>query len=326
MVSRNLQKRTGIILLPAIIFYLSVAPVSCKNKSTKDAASDAQFAAEMVEFEPYQANPVFTHGDSGAWDNMIRERGFILNEDSIYKMWYTGYKDSDTAVKYLGFATSKDGINWQRYPGNPVFKDRWAEDMMVFRYDGKYHMYLEGYRDIAHLMISDDGINWKDQGDLKITNTKGDTLPGPYGTPTVYVEDGKWYLFYEINDSAIWVATSNDKINWKNISDEPVLKPGPEKYDLGAVAVNQVVKHNGKYYMYYHASADPGWQTNAGAWNSNAAMSEDLIHWTKYPGNPLVDGNHSSPITVNDGKKMRLYTMHPEVWMYEGRGQRADGK
>ncbi len=168
-------------------------------------------------------------------------------------------------------------------------------------------------------MISDDGINWKDQGDLKIINTKGDTLPGPYGTPTVYVEDGKWYLFYEINDSAVWVATSSDKINWKNISDEPVLKPGPEKYDLGAVAVNQVVKHNGKYYLYYHASADPGWQTNAGAWNSNAAMSEDLIHWTKYPGNPLVDGDHSSPITVYDGKKMRLYTMHPEVWMYEGK-------
>ena len=213
MVPGNLQKRTGVLLLPAIIFYLSFGPVSCKNKSTKDAASGAQFAAEMVEFEPYQSNPVFTHGDSGAWDNMIRERGFILNEDSIYKMWYTGYKDSDTAVKYLGYATSKDGINWQRYPGNPVFKDRWAEDMMVFRYDGKYHMYLEGYKDIAHLMISDDGINWKDQGDLKIINTKGDTLPGPYGTPTVYDEDGKWYLFYEINDSAVWVATSSDKIN-----------------------------------------------------------------------------------------------------------------
>jgi beta-1,2-mannobiose phosphorylase / 1,2-beta-oligomannan phosphorylase len=243
----------------------------------------------------------------------------ILNEDSIYKMWYTGYKDNDTAVKYLGYATSKDGINWQRYPGNPIYKARWAEDMMVLKHDGMYHMFLEGYKDIAHFMLSDDGIHWTDQGDLKITTTKGDTLPGPYGTPTVFIEDGKWYLFYEINDSAIWVANSTDKIHWKNISDEPVLKPGPEKYDLGAVAVNQVVKHNGKYYLYYHATADPGWQSNPGAWNSNAAMSDDLIHWKKYQGNPLVDGDHSSPITVFDGKKMRLYTMHPEVWMYEGK-------
>src|SRR6476620_9933080 len=134
--------------------------VSCNNKPTKRSSPADGFAPEMVVFEPYQHNPVFTHADSSAWDNMIRERGFILNEDSIYKMWYTGYRDNDTAVKYLGYATSKDGINWQRFPGNPIFRDRWAEDMMVFKHDGKYHMYLEGYKDVAHMMLSDDGINW----------------------------------------------------------------------------------------------------------------------------------------------------------------------
>lgn len=291
---------------------------ACINKTTKEDSTADGFAPEMVEFEPYNSNPVFTHGDSAAWDNSIRERGFILNEDSIYKMWYTGFRgpNTDTTVKHLGYATSKDGINWERYPGNPIFTDKWTEDMMVFKHEGIYHMYAEGFKDIAHLMLSDDGIHWKDQGDLKITTTKGDTLPGPYGTPTVFIENGKWYLFYEKLDSAIWVATSNDKLNWKNISDEPVIKPGPEKYDLGAVAANQVVKHNGKYYLYYHASADTEWLSNNGAWNSNAAMSTDLIHWTKYPRNPLIDGDHSSPITVYDGKKVRLYSMHPDVWLY----------
>lgn len=295
-----------------LAFLLTVAFLSCNNQKAEE-----EFAPEMVKFNPSAKNPVFTHGDSAAWDEKIRERGFILNEDSIYKMWYTGLQNTDSAILHLGYATSKDGITWTRYPGNPVFTKRWTEDMMVFKHDGKYHMYAEGTNDIAHLLLSDDGINWEDQGDLKIVTTKGDTLPGPYGTPAVYVEDGKWYLFYEINDAAIWVATSTDKINWKNISDTPVLKPGPEKYDFGAVAVNQIIKHNGKYYLYYHASADTGWQTNPGAWNSNAAMSTDLIHWKKYPGNPLVDGDHSSPIVVPVGKGIRLYTMHPEVWMYE---------
>lgn len=293
-----------------LFIILLVSIFSCENK-------DDEFAAEMVKFTRTEKNPVFTHGDSAAWDEVIRERGFILNEDTIYKMWYTGLRNNDSAVLQLGYATSKDGINWTRYPGNPVFTGRWTEDMMVFRHDGKYHMYAEGTHDIAHLLLSDDGIHWEDQGDLKIVNTKGDTLPGPYGTPSVYVEDGKWYLFYEINDAAIWLATSTDKINWKNISDTPVLKPGPEKYDVGAVAVNQIVKHNGKYYLYYHASEDPNWQTVPGAWSSNAAMSTDLIHWKKYPGNPLVDGDHSSPIIVPDGNGMRLYTMHPNVWMYK---------
>src|SRR5215216_6791057 len=146
----NQQKTSRHIMVLQLSIALAVLVVSCNNKPTKSASSDKEFAPEMVEFEPYSSNPVFTHGDSNTWDNRIRERGFILNEDSIYKMWYTGYKDNDTAVKYLGYATSKDGINWQRYPGNPIFKDRWAEDMMVLKHDGRYHMFLEGYKDIAH--------------------------------------------------------------------------------------------------------------------------------------------------------------------------------
>lgn len=290
-------------------FFCFALLVCCKN--------EPEFAPEMVEFTSYAKNPVFTHGDTAAWDQVIRERGFILNEDSIYKLWYTGYKGTDTVIKYLGYATSTDGINWKRYQDSPIYNTRWTEDVNVFKIDGKYHMYAEGRNDISHLMLSDDGIHWQDQGDLKITTTKGDTVPAPYGTPSAFVEDGKWYLFYERNDEAVWLATSTDKINWKNVSDEPVLKPGPEKYDLGAIAVNQIIKHKGKYYLYYHANADLGWRSNdEGGWNSNAAMSTDLIHWKKYPGNPLVDGDHSSPIVVPDGDKMRLYTMHPEVWMY----------
>lgn len=284
--------------------------ISCKN-------NEDEFAPEMVKFKPVNNNPVFTHGDSAAWDEVIRERGFILNEDSVYKMWYNGHRNNDSAVLYLGYATSKDGKTWTRYPGNPIFTERWTEDMIVFRHEGKYHMYAEGTNDIAHLLLSDDGIKWQDQGDLKIITTKGDTIPGPYGTPAAYVEDGKWYLFYERLDAGIWLATSTDKLNWTNVSDSPVVKPGPEKYDLGAVAANQIIKHNGKYYMYYHASADTEWLTNPGAWNSNVAISTDLLHWKKYPGNPLVDGDHSSPIVVPTDKGMRLYTMHPEVWMYE---------
>jgi hypothetical protein len=134
------------LMAAGFIYLLS----SCISKTSTEAASDNGFAPEMVEFEPYANNPVFTHGDSSAWDNMIRERGFILKEDSIYKMWYTGYKNSDTAIKYLGYATSNDGIKWERSADNPIFTDKWTEDMIVFKHDGKYHMYTEGYKVVAH--------------------------------------------------------------------------------------------------------------------------------------------------------------------------------
>lgn len=268
----------------------------------------------MVQFVPYEANPVFKSTATDTWDQHIRERGYIIFEDSVYKMWYTGYKGDDTVTKYLGYATSKDGINWERYAKNPVFSEKWTEDICIIKNEGKYYMFAEGRNDVAHSLVSSDGISWQEEGDLKIRTTDGKTIPGPYGTPTVWRENGKWHLFYERNDEAIWLAESDDHKNWVNVQDEPVIKPGPENYDQGAVAANQVVRYKGRYYIYYHASSTP--MASATAWSSNVAMSADLIHWVKYPGNPIVEGDHSSPITVFDGQGYRLYTMHPEVFLY----------
>ena len=94
--------------------------------------------------------------------------------------------------------------------------------------------------------------------------------------------------------------------------DEPVLGLGPDPYDRAAVAMNQVVKRGGVYYAFYHANATRPWKD----WTSNLARSRDLIHWEKYPGNPIVAGNCSSPILVTAPDGDRLYTMHPDVKVF----------
>jgi len=307
-------------LIQISLFSIIVVLSACNNKTKRvtEGGGKENFSPEMVEFIPYSANPVFKGTGINTWDRKIRERGYILFENDIYKMWYTGYNDEVAREKYLGYATSKDGVNWTRYSDKPIFSSKWTEDMFVIKDNDIYYMYAEGMNDIAHLLESNDGINWTEKGDLKIRSAKGDTIPGPYGTPSIWIENNKWYLFYERKDSAIWLATSDDKINWTNLQDEPVLKTGPEPYDVAAVAVNQIVKFNGKYYLYYHATSGTDWQhsKNPVIWTSNVAMSTDLRHWIKYPGNPVVEGDHSSPILVFDGKKPTLYTMHPEVCRY----------
>jgi sucrose-6-phosphate hydrolase SacC (GH32 family) len=294
--------------------------LSCKQGQNKVQNSDSivEFATEMVDFVPYDHNPLFSGTKSDTWDKQIRERGFILFDEGIYKMWYTGYLGGDNDPKALGYATSADGISWTRFSQNPVFSQKWTEDMFVMKHDGKYLMIAEGMNDIAHLLTSDDGIAWQEQGDLVILTVKGDTIGGPYGTPSVFNDKGKWYLFYERNDLAIWLATSDDLITWTNIQDEPVLGKGPENYDAGAVALNQVIEFKGKYYMFYHGSDDAEWATPGATslWTSNVAVSDDLLHWIKYPGNPVVEGDHSSPVMVKDDKGYRLYTMHNEVCLY----------
>ncbi|MEQ8337949.1 MAG: glycosylase [Cyclobacteriaceae bacterium] len=313
---RKIKYILGVAIVTALFY-------SCKtDKKESSQAELEKFPKEMVQFSPIIGNPVFSGTNENTWDQNIRERGYILNEDGLYRMWYTGYNNSISEMRYLGYATSKDGVSWERYPENPLVGDSWVEDMHVVKHEGKYIMLAEGRNDIAHLLTSEDGIEWKKEGNLVILQTNGEPIEeGPYGTPTLWIEEGKYYMFYERNDLAIWLATSTDLITWTNVQDDPVLNCGPEEYDKGAVAVNQIIKHKDRYYMYYHASTSTDWM-DPGAnalWSSNVAVSDNLIDWEKYPNNPIVEGDHSSPILVWDSKLSQyvLYTMHDQVFRYE---------
>jgi hypothetical protein len=309
-------KKINLMMAGALM--LTAMGCQTKQKASPEDHSQGAIATYMVQFTPFDANPVFTGTEAQTWDNKIRERGFIMLEEGIYKMWYTGYRGEDPDPKYLGYATSSDGISWERYSEEPIFSEKWTEDMFVTRHGDTYYMVAEGENDIAHLLTSPDGISWQEQGDLVILDSTGNPIIPPYGTPVLWIENEKWFLFYERNDNGIWLATSEDLITWRNVRDDAVIQKGPEAYDEGAVAANQVIKDKGIYYLYYHGSSNPDWanpDSNA-LWTSNVATSTDLIHWVKYSRNPVVEGDHSSPILLFDGEKHRLYTMHDKVWLY----------
>lgn len=300
------MQRISFFLLLALFMMQCRAPHKASNSIYNE------FPEELVHFVPYKNNPVFAATGGATWDNQIRERGWILREDNTWHLWYTGYTNIDS-IKYLGYATSPDGFIWTRYKDNPIYASGWVEDMCVIKSDGTYYMFAEGKGDTAHMLMSTDRIHWTEQGNLNIRRTNGNSISkGPYGTPFVFKENGIWYLFYERDDSGIWLATSKDLKTWTNVQDEPVLNRGPESFDKYAVAMNQVIKYKGFYYGYYHASAFEDWHE----WSTNVAVSKDLIHWKKYPNNPIIDNNKSSGILVNDGTQYRLYTMHPEVNVY----------
>lgn len=309
-----------IIVFQLLVVLFIVTGCLKNEKESKDRST--LFPSELVDFYPIDQNPVFKGTGTDTWDSMIRERGYILKEDDIYKMWYTGYDGSDEATMYLGYATSSDGIHWTRYSGNPIFDEYWTEDVHVVKHEGSYFMVAEGVNDIAHMLSSVDGIHWQRLGDLDIRKVNGEPIdPGAYGTPALWIEGDSWYLFYEREDLGIWLAVSKDLHVWTNIQDDPVIERGPGVYDAEGLALNQIIKYQGRYYAYYHGTPDEDWAT----WNSNIATSDDLVHWIKYENNPIigpdsVNGNISSPILVHDGTKYRLYTMHENVRVFYPEG------
>lgn len=278
---------------------------------TKDVVSAEDFPSELVDFVPYKGNPVFAGTGKDTWDRNIRERGYILREGDTWHLWYTGYNNDRSKTKYLGYATSPDGLNWARYPGNPIFDECWVEDVFVLKHGDTYYMFAEGLGDIPHMLTSKDRVHWRDHGGIDIRYTNGRPLsPGCYGTLTIHIEGQTWYLFYERRDIGIWLAASTDRKVWTNVQDEPVILPGPVSYDSRLVASNQIVKYKGKYYAYYHGLGNKQlW----GGWTTNVAVSEDLVHWKKYPKNPILLENKSSGILVHDGRQYLLYSMHPDV-------------
>jgi hypothetical protein len=287
------------------------------------SALSKTFPPELINWSPRPGNPVFTAEGPGHWDAKIRERGWILRYRETWHLWFTGYDGSRDGLKRLGHAASPDGIRWTRSEKNPLSGEHWVEDMMVVRRGDTYYMFAEGTQNQFSVMLtSKNGVDWKWRGRLEVRMTDGKRpVDAPVGTPTVWIENDKWYLFYERSDKGVWLATTKDVDSkvWTDVQEEPVLALGPAAYDKEMIALNQVIKYKGTYYAFYHGSGD---SVSPRSWNTNIARSTDLVHWEKYSGNPLVEDNKSSGIVVPIGRGFRLYTMHDQVDVYEqGNGE-----
>ncbi len=178
-------------LLATTAASFDLAPALAKDPAT-------EFPSALVDFVAGPNNPIFKAAGPGHWDAKIRERGWILLEGGTYHLWYTGYDGTREGIRQLGYATSSDGLTWNRSDENPLCRGQWVEDVMVIKRDDTYYMFAEGERDRGQLLTSRDRVHWERQGTLDIRLADGRPIPeGPFGTPTAWLENGSWHLFYE---------------------------------------------------------------------------------------------------------------------------------
>ncbi|WP_214072989.1 family 43 glycosylhydrolase [Mucilaginibacter sp. dw_454] len=128
-------------------------------------------------------------------------------EAKVFKMWYSGGEQYEPDA--IGYATSKDGLHWEKYTGNPVFANdpshTWEQAKVtacqVIKENGQYYMFYIGFRDIDYAQIgmakSKDGItNWvRYSGNPIIKPGNGWDASAVYKPFAIY--DGKqWLLWY----------------------------------------------------------------------------------------------------------------------------------
>jgi len=133
-----------------------------------------------VSWTPYGGNPVLT-GDPGGWDASQAEIGAVIAEGGIFIAWYNG---SAPGTQGIGYATSPDGVVWDKYPDPVLWPlgsgwDGYFVNNPAVVFDGTYHMWYTGYGgsvvQIGHAS-SPDGVNWVRQPAYPPVLT-----PGPAG-------------------------------------------------------------------------------------------------------------------------------------------------
>ena len=146
------------------------------------------------------------------WENRTVMCPHVIWDDKnkVFRMWYSGgetYEPND-----IGYATSSDGINWEKHPANPIFtpnpKNKYEKERVaacqVMPVDDGYLMFYVGFEDIDTARIcvakSPDGITrWKrSKYNPIIAPGEGEWDGHACYKPSVVYDRGsnKWSLYY----------------------------------------------------------------------------------------------------------------------------------
>ncbi len=132
------------------------------------------------------------------WDSQAR----------LWKMWYSGGQQYEPNA--IGFATSKDGLHWDKFAANPVLAPRpdiaWEKNRVtaaqIISRKGWYYAFYIGFRDIDHAQIgmarSKDGVTgWvRHAGNPIVRPTPGGWDADACYKPFAVYSDGLWRLWY----------------------------------------------------------------------------------------------------------------------------------
>jgi predicted GH43/DUF377 family glycosyl hydrolase len=240
----------------------------------------------------YEGNPIFS-SDNNLYAPYGYTHSFVIYDDNIYKMWFSGLANS--SVTYVFFATSSDGLSWEKNSHNPVIipsgNGSWNSGRIsagpVIKDSTQYKMYYHTFaneNDIWHigLATSTDGIAWQKH---PVPSLSGDINRSRVVASHIEKIGSIYFMYYTSWDQPfnydIRLATSIDGIDWEKYGNEPILS-ATEDWEGNGVLYPTVIKENGVFKMIYQN----GLSNNT---SFGFAYSTDGIHWNKDSNNPFLN-------------------------------------
>ncbi|MBE7558132.1 hypothetical protein HS125_03965 [bacterium] len=246
-------------------------------------------------FMPHPGNPILSRGPNGAVDDNAIGRPCVIRVGDQLRMYYIAHGGSYASIQ-IRYATSEDGINWEKAAGAPLltgdgsgFDALSVFDPAVLVDNGLYHMWFIAMDastnpTIGHA-VSSDGIHW---GSRELALTRGPQGAFDYFTvsdPVVVKVGDVFYMWYSgrngptnkgdpTNVLRVGLATSTDGIRWEKHG--VVLNPGvPGDFDEWLAYGPEIRYTSGLFAMYYTG------QNYAGVTQIGLAISTDGRNWTK---------------------------------------------
>ncbi len=233
-----------------------------------------------------------------------------------HNVWADDAPDAATvetwSQKYLGWSSYYPEYVIQPKPRIPGYPDVCMTDApTVYQLPGdpKWYMSFVGFDNKGYqsfVAVSEDLVHWKHSDIAMGYGPKGEFDYGGVALCTYLYESydvdaprtlkkhkGKfWSLFcsyarqggYELRPGYEGVACSEDGIHWTRAKQQYILsihEPEVGTWEKDCIYAPWLVEHQGKFYNFYNAA-------NGRVEQIGLALSDDLLNWTRYAGNPLI--------------------------------------
>jgi hypothetical protein len=165
---------------------------------------------------------VLDHGPSGSWDSQLAAAGAVRRDGAGYAMWYEGQGPGNSARGEIGYATSPDGLAWQKATDPVIRHDVCGAGTSVAITQPQVEAWSGGLAGViggmgagqdrmdAYGVTSVDGRSWICGSAMPLV--RGEDIPGGQGIHTIAsvpLDGDRFELIIESlagNRSELWSA------------------------------------------------------------------------------------------------------------------------